>query len=295
MEEIVMKNCNTFTTLFELVSPWSKLDTGMGQIAWIKSFGVPFHIWFIVYVTSIGSIKESVRITVDDNVFLIHVVEDVPCSESQTRAWWTKLRDISIDNPSLSISTIVVANSVDEGDTDGNIQISTAPHERQNNTEPTTIEGQIKTNDEELQNFEMVREVQDPVCMIGSMEKEPLVSSDMGEQVGSESTSSTRTQSLSLCNTMLDGQGYNSSVSKSQSGPFSKIEDLYYGLFVNDRPTREVEELNRLADCEPCNLTNASKHPFAASKLGHRLRKRPLEEILQLRLSKWAIGKMKKT
>ncbi|GAB4834015.1 hypothetical protein Ancab_032267 [Ancistrocladus abbreviatus] len=247
MEEIVMKNCNTFTTLFELVSPWSKLDTGMGQIAWIKSFGVPFHIW-----------------------------------------------DISIDNPSLSISTIVVANSVDEGDTDGNIQISTAPHERQNNTEPTTIEGQIKTNDEELQNFEMVREVQDPVCMIGSMEKEPLVSSDMGEQVGSESTSSTRTQSLSLCNTMLDGQGYNSSVSKSQSGPFSKIEDLYYGLFVNDRPTREVEELNRLADCEPCNLTNGSKHPFAASKLGHRLRKRPLEEILQLRLSKWAIGKMKK-
>ncbi|GAB4834011.1 hypothetical protein Ancab_032263 [Ancistrocladus abbreviatus] len=170
-------------------------------------------------MTSIESIKESIRIKVDDNVFIIHVVEDVPCSESQTRAWWTKLRDISIDNPSLSISTIVVANSVDGGDTDGNIQISATPHER---------------------------EVQDPVCMIGSMEKEPLVSSDMGGQVGRESTSSVGTQSLSLCNTTLDSQGYKSSVSKSQSGPFSKVEDLYYRQFFNDRPTREVGELNRL-------------------------------------------------
>ncbi|GAB4856356.1 hypothetical protein Ancab_014279 [Ancistrocladus abbreviatus] len=64
MEEIASTNQSVFEEWFETIRPWSKYDKGNGRFAWIRASGIPLHIW------------EMVNIKVDEDVFLIQVVEE---------------------------------------------------------------------------------------------------------------------------------------------------------------------------------------------------------------------------
>ncbi|GAB4859890.1 hypothetical protein Ancab_011371 [Ancistrocladus abbreviatus] len=123
VEKIVNRDHACLLQWFDVVRPWSTHDVGCGRVTWVRCYGVPLYEW------------STLRVKVDDDLFLTQAVEEAPSLEGDLAIRRTHKVKVLVD-PSLHSS---FESHVDES----------TPVEMQGHREVSAL-AVLKTEDEQM-------------------------------------------------------------------------------------------------------------------------------------------------